>query len=44
MKETTDDIICRNRFYRCLGCGFMGTEKEADEHQWKCDNPMERIG
>jgi len=38
-----DDIICRNRIYECLGCGFVGREKEAEEHQWKCDNPMELL-
>lgn len=38
-----DDVTCRNRIYRCMGCGFIGREKEADEHQVKCDNPMELL-
>lgn len=36
----SDEIICRNRVYECLGCGFVGREQAADEHQAKCDNPM----
>ena len=27
----SDDIICRNRVYECLGCGFVGREREADD-------------
>ncbi|KKN55034.1 hypothetical protein LCGC14_0586350 [marine sediment metagenome] len=41
--KSADDIICENRVYKCLGCGFVGLEREADEHQVKCDNPMELI-
>ena len=37
---TTDDIICENRVYECEGCGFVGRERAALEHQYKCDNPM----
>ena len=28
----SDDIICENRVYHCLGCGFVGREKEANDH------------
>ena len=41
--KTSDDIICENRIYECLGCGFVGREQAAGEHQIECDNPMERI-
>ena len=39
----SDDIIYRNRIYECLGCGFVGREQEAEEHQIECDNPMRQI-
>lgn len=39
----SDDIICRNRVYECLGCGFVGREQVAVEHQLKCENPMVQI-
>ena len=39
----TDDIICRNRVYVCQGCGFIGRERKAEEHQVKCDSPMELL-
>lgn len=42
-KCNVDDIICKSRIYECLGCGFIGSEQEAEEHQIKCDNPMEMI-
>jgi len=38
--KTIDDVICENRIYECLGCGFVGREQKAEEHQIKCDNPM----
>lgn len=41
--KSTDDIICENRVYECLGCGFVGRELEAEEHQLKCDNPMKLL-
>jgi hypothetical protein len=34
------DIICRNRLYECLGCAKIFLEREAEEHQIKCDSPM----
>lgn len=37
------DFICRNRVYECLGCGFIGREREAEEHQWKCESPMRQL-
>ena len=43
LNQVSDDTICKNRVYQCLGCGFVGREKEADEHQAECDNPMEQI-
>lgn len=43
MSKSTDDIICENRIYQCSGCGFVGREQAADEHQAECDNPMEQI-
>lgn len=36
-----DDIICRNRIYKCLGCDFVGNEDKALDHQIQCDHPME---
>jgi len=39
----SDDIICRNRIYECLGCGYVGAEEEAQEHQIQCDNPMRQL-
>lgn len=39
----SDDVICRNRIYVCLGCGFVGREQAAEEHQIKCDSPMENV-
>ena len=36
----SDDTICKNRVYQCHGCEFIGREKEAEEHQIKCDSPM----
>ncbi len=39
----TDDIICRNRVYVCQGCGFIGRERKAEEHQVKCDSSMELL-
>jgi len=41
--EMSDDIICRNRVFECLGCGFVGREQKAVEHQIKCDNPMRQV-
>lgn len=38
-----DDVICRNRIYECLGCGFVGNEQETEEHQIQCDNPMRQL-
>lgn len=38
-----DDVICKTRIYECLGCGFVGSEEKADEHQIKCDSPMRQI-
>lgn len=37
---------CRpeDRRYKCLGCGFESiNELDAENHQIKCDNAMERI-
>ncbi len=41
--EHYDEVICRNRVYQCLGCGFVGREQAAEEHQITCDNPMELV-
>ena len=41
--KSIDDIICENRVYECLGCGFVGREHKAVEHQAKCDNPMKLV-
>ena len=38
----SEDFICKNRVYECQ-CGFVGREQAAEEHQWKCDLPMEQI-
>jgi len=43
LKSIVDEIICRNRIYECLGCGFVGREPAAEEHQILCDNPMELL-
>lgn len=45
VKSKTDiyDLICRNRVYECLGCGFVGREEKAEEHQVKCDSPMRQL-
>ena len=43
MEERVDDVICENRIYECLGCGFVGREQKAEEHQIKCDNPMKLL-
>lgn len=37
------DDIAYLRVYKCAGCGFVGAEEKALEHQVKCDNPMELI-
>lgn len=42
-KINVDDVICRSRIYKCLGCGFVGNEEKADKHQCTCDSPMELI-
>lgn len=42
MTTETDEIICRNRIYQCQ-CGFVGREQAAEEHQLKCELPMEQI-
>lgn len=36
----SDDSICRNRLYQCDGCGFVGREQDAENHQLQCENPM----
>ena len=41
--EDIDEVICRNRVYQCLGCGFVGKEQAAEQHQITCDNPMELV-
>jgi len=41
--EDYNEVICRNRIYQCLGCGFVGREQEAEQHQITCDNPMELV-
>ena len=41
--ERSDNIICKSRIYKCLGCRVVGNEQMADEHQCECDNPMELI-
>lgn len=43
LKNNVDDIICKSRIYKCLGCDFVGAEEKALDHQCECDNPMERI-
>lgn len=42
-QDHLDDVICKNRVYECLGCGFVGREEKAEEHQIECDNPMKIV-
>lgn len=48
MSDKTNFLDCNiepeNRLFKCLGCGFIGFEQEAINHQVLCDNAMERIG
>ena len=39
----SDDITSSNRVYQCLGCGYVGDELAALEHQTKCDNAVKEI-
>jgi len=41
-EKLIDNIICENRIYQCQ-CGFVGREQAAEEHQLKCELPMEQI-
>lgn len=43
MIRSANNIICENRVYECLGCGFVGREQAANDHQTECDNPMKHL-